>query len=57
VALGPKIRVIFLPDAPIPVQQPLGELLHGGAAMKDQVVAILDLGKQTMCEMGIFRIR
>jgi hypothetical protein len=46
-----EIMVIFLgcPDIPIQVQQPLGEFIPGGAAMKDQVVAILHLGKNRQC--------
>jgi hypothetical protein len=44
-----------LPDVPIQVQQPLGEFIHGGAAMKDQVVAILHLGEeQTMLTPSVF---
>jgi hypothetical protein len=44
-----------LPDIPIQVQQPLGEFIHGGAPIRDQVVAILHLGeKQTILASSVF---
>jgi len=47
--------LLGLPDVPIQVQQSLGEFLHGGATMEDQVVAILHLGeKQTMLTASVF---
>ena len=36
--------LLRLPDVAIQVQQPLGEFLHRGAAIEDQVIAILHLG-------------
>ena len=37
---------LWLSDGSVPVEQALGELVDGGAAEEDQVVAKLDLGKE-----------
>ncbi len=35
-----------LPDGTIHIQEPLGELVHSGAAMEDEVVAVLHLREE-----------
>ena len=48
---------VGLPDGAIGIEKSLAQLIEGGAATEDEVVAILDLGKEeAMLTTGLFAL-
>jgi len=49
--------LVGLPDGAIGIEKSLAQLIEGGAATEDEVVAILDLGKEeAMLTTGLFAL-